>query len=45
MAAPEETYALTFAQSEVEVEGEGDSERPLLDLAEENDSDGYPQEN
>ena len=43
MAAPEETYALTFAQSEVEIGG--DSKMPLLDLAEENDSEGYPQEN
>ena len=32
-----ETYAITFAQSEVEVEG--DTEMPLLDLAEENDVD------
>ncbi len=32
-----ETYAITFAQSSVEVEG--DTELPLLDLAEENDVD------
>ena len=32
-----ETYAITFAQSSVEVEG--DTEMPLLDLAEENDVD------
>ncbi len=37
VAAPEETHAITFAQSDIEIEG--DAELPLLDLAEENDID------